>query len=469
MIKRMIRSLDNSRRSTDAPDVILHIGAPKCGSSAIQRLCMAYRSDLLEHGYYYPKHSLDKNGVSGGHTQFAGALVNGKKEHARNTFHSWLGEARSKKATLLISAEALYGQHAALQSLCSGLRVSVIAFLRHPVDYLLGNHNQGIKRHMSTQRLANLLPEALSRPTRHLVGEPLLDWADAFGDDQCRFMAYHSPRDGGAPIEKSFLDALGLNNSDLIVAAMENAGTTNRSYVKTALELKRLLNTVLSELPDTLAHQIDWCLQGYSDRATHECGYTMADLSKEVRDRLFGQLLSQMKPVVERFPALQPVSEIANTSHQREENSWLDLETPLAVLKQEVPDAYMQIHRCATHQRDQGRRDYSFCKLLEVLGIDFIEPQSTQVGLSLAKRQALANSKFQEADYLREMAVLLESQGCLEDAALVIGRALEKRPKGVEIQRIKARVDKKVETYQVIKTDSSTSTALATTLEPDTK
>lgn len=244
MIKHVIRSLRSSASSHKPAEVVLHIGAPKCGSSAIQRFCVTHRDALLKLGYFYPEHSLDVNGVSGGHTQVAGALINDKREQARVTFQRWLNEAKKQQACLLISAEALYGQHAAMSEFCKGLNVKVIGFLRHPIEYLLANHNQGIKRHMSTRRLGELLPELLGKSTGHLVGLPLIHWAEAFGDDSCHFMAYQSPSAGGAPVEGRFLQALGIE-TQMSPQLQQLGGQTNRSYVKSALELKRLLNTVL--------------------------------------------------------------------------------------------------------------------------------------------------------------------------------------------------------------------------------
>lgn len=445
MIKNAIKSLRSAASSARPAEVVLHIGAPKCGSSAIQRFCVGQRDELLTLGYYYPEHPLDVNGVSGGHTQLAGALLNGKHEQAAATLQRWLEEARARKAALLLSAEALYGQHEAMAELCRGLRVKVVAFLRHPVEYLLANHNQGIKRHFSTQRLGALLPDLLGRSTGHLAGLPLLQWADAFGDDNCHFMAYQSPSAGGLPVEKRFLQALGTTDERISGLLEETQGMTNRSYVKSALELKRLLNTVLEGMPSALAHQVDWSLQGYSDRAREETGYTMADLTEEVRERLEQHLLKQMAPVVERFPELQAAAEVPLEHSHAPDTHWLDLAAPLAALEADAPQVALEIQQRAVALRDQGRNDYAFCKLLDILGIEFSEPSGAKStpGLTAHQRNTLNKENAREADCLREMAVLLERQGLFEDALFVIERASAKRPEGKGIQHIKARIEQK--------------------------
>lgn len=446
MIGRITRSRNRWGNQSRLPDVVIHIGAPKCGSSAIQRFCVSHRDALLKLGYFYPEHSLDVNGVSGGHTQVAGALVNGKKEQAQATFQRWLNEAKRHRACLLLSAEALYGQHAAISEFCGGLNTKIIGFLRHPIEYLLANHNQGIKRHMKTRRLGEVLPELLGKPTGHLVGAPLLKWADAVGDDSCFFIPFLSPENGGQPVEIRFMEALGVA-AQVAPLLKGIGGQTNRSYVKLALEFKRLLNTVLNDLPAHGAHQADWSLQGYSDRASQESGYTLADLSVDVRERLEKQLLRQMAPVLVRFPQLAPVAEMPVTGAGNTAAQWIDLTGPLAALKADAPNVMQEICARAVELRDQGRQDYTFCKLLDVLGIEFCEPTASQPkpGLSAQQREKLSSEKTEDADVLREMALLLERQGLLNDAWFAISRALDKRPGGIGIQRIRERIGKTLE------------------------
>lgn len=442
MIKRFVEALRRSGLGGRRPNVVLHIGAPKCGSSAIQRFCVSRREALLQHGYYYPEHSLDVNGVSGGHTQVAGALVNGKREQARTTFRRFLEEARAHDACLLLSAEALYGQHAALAEFCDGLAVRVVGFLRNPVEYLLANHNQGIKRHMSTQRLGEAVSEFLHRPTGHLVGAPLLQWADAFGDESCTFKPYRSPSSGGAMVEREFLSALGLERkAETLLQGIE--GQTNRSYVRTALELKRLLNTVLEALPAQSAHEVDWSLQGYSDRALDESPYGTADLDPVLKARINEHLMAQMDAVVIRFPALKAVAAPIEGSGSSAQEGWLDLGAPLAWLEKDAPQVLRETREHAAALRDRGRGDYAFLKLLDVLGIDFREPVAPErlKGLSAPQRELLSGDKVQVPDCLREMALVFEEQGLLQDALFAISRALELRPHAPGIQRIKERIE----------------------------
>ncbi|WP_110630640.1 hypothetical protein [Salinicola salarius] len=435
MIKRVLRAWREGNGIEPPPDVVFHIGAPKSGSSAIQRFCLGHTAELRKLGFYYPEHSLDKNGVSGGHTQVAGRLINGDFEAAREKFQEWLDEARQEGLTLLLSAEAFYGKHAELRQMTQGLNVRVLAFLRNPLDYLIGNHNQGIKRHMSTRRLSQEVEWALETPTGHLAGVPLLAWADAFGDSVCDFRAYISPREDGPPIERAFLEALGAS-AEQARAWVPKTEITNRSYVASALELKRLLNTALVNLPDRMAHEVDWSLQGFSDRAHDLRSYHSQDLPEEVMNRLVGHFQGQMQPVVERFPELATALGTIDSGSNNAPLGSLDLATPLASLAEDAPETLDAIRHQAVCLRDQGANSYAFFRLLEVLNIDFAEPAFPQQALSPQARQVLGNEKSKDADYLREFGLTLERLGYFEEALLIMGTAQERRPQGQGIRKI---------------------------------
>jgi hypothetical protein len=443
VVRRIIKSLRGASRKPALPDVVLHIGSPKTGTSAIQRFCQEHRRELARAGVYYPKHVLDVNGVSGGHAKLTVPVLEGDIEKASQCFQTWLAQAQQQGLCLLISSEAFYGKHEEFLELTKGLNVRVVAFLRHPLDYLIGNHNQGIKRHMSTRRLSDLLPEAMTRPMRHLAGLPLLAWADAYGDGHCRFLPYRPPQAGQPPIEQRFLCALGLDDA-VAAGLVPELQVTNRSYVKSALELKRLLNTVLPQLPISTAQRVDWSLQGYSDRAINERGYTIDDLPEDARARLEEHLFSQMKDVVSRFPALSEVARPSQASPRNAADGYLDILAPLRSLKSDYPDVVRQIHEQAVKEYKAGRSGYAFYKLLDTLGIEFREPASVSQPIADSAYENLSKDTAKNADYLREMSVIMERLGYVDDALFLIDLAARKRPNGKGILKIKERLEAKV-------------------------
>ena len=50
--------------------VIIHLGPPKTGSSAIQNWLLQNRNELLaKEGIFYPSHTVDSNGISSGNVE----------------------------------------------------------------------------------------------------------------------------------------------------------------------------------------------------------------------------------------------------------------------------------------------------------------------------------------------------------------------------------------------------------------
>lgn len=432
-------------RGNDSMRIFLHVGSPKAGSSALQNFMLDSRKSLEKLGYYYPKHSIDKNGVSGGHGQLGSALREGDNETAESLINEWLTHARKNGKKLVLSSESFFSQAEALQTLLHERmqlapdNIRVIAFVRAPVDYLMGNLNQGIKRHGETRRLINHLAPVLRNGKSNLTGAPLIQWADAFGDDNCRFLTYQKPADDVPQIESVFLNELGVPASE-IPALLPERKITNRSYVRSALELKRTLNTVLSMLPLEVEREIDWALQEYSDQYPREGSLGSRDIPEPLYKEINDMFLTAMEPVMQRFPMLDP--DVLFSPQEPKVAKTVDLSNPYR------PLAYLEVH-CAKEleavkveawsQYRQGRQGYTFLKLLDLLGLDFEEPIA-HTGLSARARGIIANSKMEEADRLRELGAYFEQHGLLDDALLLLEKALDHRPSGPNIQRLRHRV-----------------------------
>lgn len=292
-------------------DVVIHIGAPKTGSSAIQRFCMKNRKALLEFGFYYPKHVVDPNGVSGGHSILAKLLRWETPRMAKLYFRYQLAKAKLLKKTLLLSSEGFFRNAARFGPLLEGLNVRVVGWFRHPIEAFVSNYNQSVKRHFCTQTIGQLFDTVATEPRLpNLSGKRLSRWADLVGDEQCTFFPYLKPSSGEVErsIEERWLEAIGIG-SEHFERFHFDAKCVNRSYVPDALELKRLLNIVLGENTRINSHAIDRALQNYSDQVENEEVELGVHLEPEQVARLSQAFERSNRRLVRRFPVLKPLLE----------------------------------------------------------------------------------------------------------------------------------------------------------------
>lgn len=246
-------------------DLVLHIGAPKAGSSAIQAFLVSNRAILEKAGYCYPEHGLDINQVSGGHSQqFGVKLINGELAGAAECLAGWLATAREKNLCLLLSAEAFYRQAEKLKELTSGLRVKVLAYFRDPVESMISSYNQSVKRHYNTQKFTLFAKQQFKSKMVDKSGEIFKVWLEYFGKENVQVLPYDKKTFSQKKMEWSFLEALGVPHSLTEKFVFRNQ-LVNASYTPSALELKRLLNVVLDREDPKMNHRTDWPLQKYSD------------------------------------------------------------------------------------------------------------------------------------------------------------------------------------------------------------
>lgn len=139
--------------------IILHIGPPKTGSSAIQKFLLDNVSLLKQKGIYYPQHSVDKNGISSGN-QDAILEHNNKGELTinRSKIAALLNAFQTSSANvLLLSSEAFFKRANTLIRILPNCEA--IAFVRSPLDFVESIYNQSVKRHFVTSKIR--LPKTL--------------------------------------------------------------------------------------------------------------------------------------------------------------------------------------------------------------------------------------------------------------------------------------------------------------------
>lgn len=312
--KRILRRAIANKR----PDVIVHIGAPKTGTSAIQRFCMTNRFALLRAGYYYPEHWMDRNGVSSGHYMLCqsnpSASVTGLQ-----LFSEWVAIARSSGRTLLLSSESFYTHFEMMGAMLKNHDVRVIGWYRSPLLSIVSNYNQEVKRHFISYTLEQRCRKILSNTSiRHFDGYYLHAWADLFGDAHCKFYPFLYP--DVEPIEWRFLAAIGVKASKVSRFKIDNA-LINRSYAPDALELKRRLNLLMRHEDVALNRALDVFLQGYSDQLAHQAMAHASLLPNQTMEMLKQHFCNIHEALRSRFPALTPVLDTFSDSDVPASNS----------------------------------------------------------------------------------------------------------------------------------------------------
>ncbi|NDV91686.1 hypothetical protein GTH32_10875 [Alteromonas sp. 345S023] len=242
-------------------NILIHIGPPKSGTSAIQKWLLNNVEELKGQGVFYPKHLIDPNGVSSGNLLSLFTRVKkGKLEFSETKKQELLRDFElSGCSTLLLSSEFFFLQHPILAEVFPTAKF--IAYLRYPVEVIESSYNQGVKRHGEVKKLGvPAKPKSFQLKT-------LERFIKSVGKERYILRPYHDACYVGGSLISDFCHVLGLPSS--VCHSETNHERVNTSYSLDALEFKRWFNQFqLGELQPVL----DRFLQSYSANAT---GYSL--------------------------------------------------------------------------------------------------------------------------------------------------------------------------------------------------
>ncbi|MBD1389813.1 hypothetical protein IC617_10275 [Neiella sp. HB171785] len=233
--------------SAIAKSVVIHVGPPKTGSSAVQKWFCTNVDWLKKQGIYYPEHWLDENGISCGHARLLFDIPN-KNELVFNDdkYRALLKEFYASGChTLFLSSEAYYLQLGVLANKIPN--ASFLGYIRNPLELIESNYNQMIKRQGRLGQF--VVPQKLR--AEHL--EMFLGFAEEFGRERLLLRFVDKSSYVGGTIVSDVASLLGFN-------ATITEEVINTSYSFEALEVKRWLNQY--QLGALEAH-IDRALQRY--------------------------------------------------------------------------------------------------------------------------------------------------------------------------------------------------------------
>lgn len=423
-------------------EVVLHIGAPKTGSSAIQRFLNAHRDVLRRNGFHYPQHRVTGNGISAGHSSLTKACHQRRYQDARTIFNTWLGEARQQGLALLLSSEPFINLAQALATVIGGRAVRVIAYQRDIVDFLASEHNQLVKnafevRSFEDYILGRVNPfEKSPRLVKKPFSEAYAEWADYVGMENLLVRPYDTSLFQQHSIEQDFLHSLGIDPGDEF---QFDSTPINVSYTHHALELKRMLNHVLDRGEEKLNRTIENQLQAFSQSA-HGDSNLPIPLGSDAYKQLMAFLRSDYQ-TLEHTYLKQPLKK----QHVLGENT-IEQAKLKAVLEALCQHAGIARYLRRTIQAKLASREnltYSVYRLAEMLQVSHLERYENRIRDGWFDEKQLGRmleGGFDEADFLREIALVASQRGDLEAASALIDRAAALRPGGAAIAQLKAQI-----------------------------
>jgi hypothetical protein len=235
--------------------LILHIGTPKTGTTAVQRFLYANQQPLAECGFHYatPPHNL-------GHANsVANALSNDDSRAVQTFLARHVRSARRRRAdTILISAENFYVRNVFFsmqrrqvcpnvlernRKLVETLRAllpdeietsQVACYFRRPDRYAESLYNQHVKRGIidgTFDEFLSLIEPAL------FYDRCMRSWADAFGESNCVVRLYETVK---TDVVSDFVaNVLGIQDVTQFSHVHNQA---NERVSRDLLEFKRLKN-----------------------------------------------------------------------------------------------------------------------------------------------------------------------------------------------------------------------------------
>jgi hypothetical protein len=252
--------------------IMVHIGPPKTGSSAIQKWLNENKGLLLANGYFYPSHTMDENGISSGNFRtILDVSSDRKSSFNRKRFEALLDEfLQSSSHTLLLSSEYFIGH---VQNILEVTKnVLFIAYVRPPIEFVESIYNQSIKRHGQTDIIA------LRNKLAAGAIDKIITLHNEFGGEHFKLRAYSETAGFYKSIIHDFCEAIEF---DVPANTISKDERVNRSYSFEVLEFKRWLNRYVGKKYDS---ELDPLLQKY-DGGIKQFSLIPKNLFEEYREQ----------------------------------------------------------------------------------------------------------------------------------------------------------------------------------------
>ena len=237
------------------PRLVLHMGLPKTGTTALQVWCVRNRGWLQEHGVWYPPFRSDaKAGDGGAHVGNGLPLLRYLRpesatrpdgpERALRQVRAEL--ARNDASTVLYSNEWLFGQHRSEQLRAlrdalavTGVTLQTVVYLRDIAGLALSAYAQQVETRMVATTFSEYVGSSVVTPPKFRISwqARLERMLEVVGPEHVLVQHYDSNRHR---LVESLLEVLGITDGP--DGPGDAASVYNRTLTVREIEWKRYLN-----------------------------------------------------------------------------------------------------------------------------------------------------------------------------------------------------------------------------------
>ncbi|MEQ5833684.1 hypothetical protein [Marinobacter sp. NFXS9] len=433
--------------------IFLHIGTPKTGTSALQKFFMDNLESLERNGFSYPKHGFDGNDISSGNGQ----------EIINIAIHQGVGKARahldkllkkSKSNNVLISSEAFYGHPEIVHRIAPAAKV--IVYFRNQLDLVESSYNQSVKRAGQKAPFSVALKRVMNRKEPFYTGELIKRWVDLYGKNNVVFRLYENDSFKNKNIYDDFLYSIGVGHTENFHI---RPSKVNVSYCADALDYKRCLNALVENISFPFMAEVDAVLQRYSHDYFENGGqkfslYSEEELAQadsffqcyreELADifgldkKLFYNNYKFFSPVIDSNKKVQSINRITDLLLAKNPKIG-------SVLRDALSSGFESsnpvVRKSAQVLSPLLARPDFYNAMLDMSRIT----TGGALGFSDRQLKAMSEGAYKEADYLRDISIIVDQENRTEMAHKLISRALQLRPNGPKIQELEKHYQRKLQ------------------------
>lgn len=300
--------------------LVIHVGPPKTGTSAIQYWFKKNRESLLNEGILYPEHNIDGNNISSGNVDclITNRLNNESAHYDHSKARKVIQELNESAADMLLLSSEHFFYY--LPWLFAYLpNAEFIFYVRHPLSALESGYHQQVKRHKYTRPFA--MPSKISFQQLDILTKVAREFSPklliSYFDEKLFY---------NGSLISDFLHLLPQKSN--ITANVERV---NSQYCHEAIELMRFCNHFASN--DVLA-RLDKFLQEYSQSQSSFSYITKNDVNTFSSNMQYqAKLLAEQVPQLKIDKMIQLIANYAPRGNLQAQYEELDFSDIIAELK----------------------------------------------------------------------------------------------------------------------------------------